>query len=42
MGNKTVMIRNLEVVKIYPERKLMLVKGAIPGPRGRVVYLYGN
>ena len=42
MGNKMVMIRNLEVVKIYPERKLMLVKGSVPGPRGRVVYIYGN
>ena len=42
MGYKMVMVRNLEVVKIYPERKLMLVKGAVPGPRGRVVYIYGN
>ena len=42
MGYKMVMIRNLEVVKIFPEKKLMLVKGAVPGPRGRVVYIYGN
>ena len=42
MGNKLVMIRNLEVVKIIPEKNLMLVKGAVPGPRGRVVYIYGN
>lgn len=33
MGNARVTIQNLEVVKIYPEHNVMLVKGAVPGPR---------
>lgn len=32
MGNETVTIRNLEIVKIIPERNLILVKGSVPGP----------
>jgi len=28
---------NLEVVSADPERELLLVKGAVPGPRGGVV-----
>jgi len=31
--------RNLEVVSVDPERNLMLVKGAIPGPRGGLVII---
>ena len=37
MGNETVTIQNLELVKIIPERNLLLVKGAVPGSRGGVV-----
>ena len=33
MGNARVTIQNLEVIKIYPEHNVMLVKGAVPGPR---------
>lgn len=33
MGNARVTIQNLEVVKIYPEHNVMLVRGAVPGPR---------
>jgi len=40
MGNETVTVRNLEVVKIDEGRGLILVKGAIPGPNGGIVYLY--
>jgi len=32
MGNETVTVRNLEIVKIIPERNLILVKGSVPGP----------
>ena len=35
-GMKTTIL-NLEIVKSYIERGLLLVKGAIPGPRGGVV-----
>ena len=33
MGNETVTIQNLEVVKVIPEKNLLMVKGAVPGPR---------
>jgi large subunit ribosomal protein L3 len=34
MGRDTVTMQNIELVKVIPERNLMLVKGAVPGPRG--------
>lgn len=33
MGNEKVTVQNLEVVKVDTERKLLIVKGAVPGPR---------
>jgi len=33
MGNVTVTIQNLEVVKVDVERNLLIVKGAVPGPK---------
>ena len=37
MGRETVTVQNLELVKIIPERNIMLIKGAVPGGRGGVV-----
>jgi large subunit ribosomal protein L3 len=37
MGNQRVTTLNLEVVSADAERDLLLVKGAVPGPRGGVV-----
>jgi large subunit ribosomal protein L3 len=37
MGNEQVTTLNLEVVSADVERQLLLVKGAVPGPRGGVV-----
>ena len=34
MGNVRVTQQNLEVVKVDPERNLLMVKGAVPGSRG--------
>lgn len=34
MGDETVTVRNLEVVKIDTEQNLLLVKGAVPGAKG--------
>jgi large subunit ribosomal protein L3 len=31
-GDRRVTIRSLDVVKIDPQRNLLLVKGAVPGP----------
>lgn len=33
MGNEKVTILNLEIVRVDAERNLLLVKGAVPGPR---------
>jgi len=39
MGGRQVTALNLEVVSADPERQLLMVKGAVPGPRGAVVVL---
>lgn len=38
-GGDRVKVRNLEVLKIFPEKNLILVKGAIPGHKGAFVIL---
>ncbi|MBX2927915.1 MAG: 50S ribosomal protein L3 [Saprospiraceae bacterium] len=38
-GGTRIKIRNLKVVKIFPEQNLILVKGAIPGHNGSIVIL---
>lgn len=37
MGNETTTIQRLTLVKVDAERNLLLVKGAIPGPKGGLV-----
>ena len=37
MGLEKVTVQNLDVVKVDSERNLMLVKGAVPGPKGGLV-----
>ena len=37
MGAERVTVQNLDVVRIDTERNLILVKGAVPGPRGGIV-----
>jgi large subunit ribosomal protein L3 len=39
MGSEQVTVRNLEVAKIDVENNLLLVKGAIPGPKGGYVVI---
>ncbi len=39
LGNRKVTTLNLEVVEADPERELLLVKGAVPGPRGGLVLI---
>jgi large subunit ribosomal protein L3 len=38
-GNRTVTVKNLKIVKILPEKRLILVKGAVPGPSGSLVVI---
>lgn len=37
MGGQKVTVRNLEVIRIDPERHVLFLKGAIPGRRGTLV-----
>ncbi len=37
MGNETSTTQNLELVTVDVERNLLLIKGAVPGPKGGVV-----
>ena len=37
MGAVNVTIQNLEIVRVDAERDLLLIKGAVPGPKGSVV-----
>jgi len=39
MGGERVTVKNLEVLAIDPERNLLAVKGALPGPSGGLVLL---
>lgn len=39
MGSEQVTVQNLDIVKVDPELNMIVVRGAIPGPKGGVVYL---
>jgi large subunit ribosomal protein L3 len=39
MGDEQVTVQNLDVVKVDPELNMIVVRGAIPGPKGGIVYL---
>ena len=39
MGCDQTTVQNLDVVKVDPELNMIVVRGAIPGPKGGIVYL---
>uniref|UniRef100_A0A7V4GAH2 Large ribosomal subunit protein uL3 n=1 Tax=Desulfobacca acetoxidans TaxID=60893 RepID=A0A7V4GAH2_9BACT len=39
MGNARVTVKNLEVVDVRPEDNLLLVKGAVPGPKRGILFI---
>ena len=39
MGGERVTVQGLRVVKVDPERNLLLVKGAVPGPKGGLLII---
>lgn len=39
MGVEQVTIQNLEVVKVDAEKNIIAVRGAVPGPRGGIVFI---
>ena len=42
MGNEQVTVLNLDVVQVDPELGIIAVRGAIPGPKGGVVFLHNS
>jgi large subunit ribosomal protein L3 len=40
MGQDTVTVRNLEVVRVDPENNTLVVKGAVPGAGGGYVVIH--
>jgi len=39
MGVDQVTVQNLDVIKVDPELNMLVVRGAIPGPKGGIVYI---
>ena len=39
MGNERVTVQNLEVVRVDADRNLLLIKGAVPGPKGGLLII---
>jgi len=39
MGNEQVKLRRLQVLKVFPDQNLILVKGAVPGHKGAYVFI---
>ena len=39
MGVDQITVQNLDVVKVDPELNMIAIRGAIPGPKGGIVYL---
>ena len=37
MGNERVKVANLQVMKVFPEKNILVVKGAIPGAKNSFV-----
>jgi large subunit ribosomal protein L3 len=41
MGRELVTVQNLEVVKVNGENNVLLIKGAVPGPKGGLITIKG-
>ena len=39
LGNEQVTVQNLDVVKVIADKNLILVKGAVPGPKGGLLLI---
>jgi large subunit ribosomal protein L3 len=38
-GNRRIKILNLRIIKIFPEKNLVLVSGSVPGPKNSYIVL---
>ncbi|MBR5094410.1 MAG: 50S ribosomal protein L3 [Oscillospiraceae bacterium] len=39
LGDEQVTVQNLDIVKVDPELDLIAIRGAVPGPKGSIVYI---
>jgi large subunit ribosomal protein L3 len=39
MGNDSVQVKGLSVVKIFPEKNYLLISGSVPGHNGSIVLI---
>ena len=39
MGNERVSVHNLEVIKVLPEKNLLMLKGSVPGAKGSILLI---
>jgi len=39
MGNAQITARNLDIIEILAEKNILLVKGAVPGPNGGLLFV---
>ena len=39
MGNERVTVHNLEVIKVLPEKNLLMLKGSVPGAKGSILLI---
>ena len=42
LGVEQVTVQNLDVVKVDPDLNMIVVRGAIPGPKGGLVYIHST
>lgn len=42
MGNDRITVRNLQVVRVFSDSNLILIKGAVPGAKSGLVEIYKN
>ena len=40
MGNTQITVQNLQVVKMFPDKNLILVSGSVPGPKNSIITLH--
>lgn len=40
MGNRTVTVKNLKIVKVFPDNNIVLISGAIPGRKNTLITVY--
>ena len=42
LGVEQVTVQNLDIVKVDPEMNMLVIRGAVPGPKGGLVYIHST